>query len=150
MVTRLSLLLFFLSGMFLATCSNEDDCIDSSISFDDFIAGDSSSVEMGEQGLRYIIQEPGTANRPTLDNAVTVNYTGYTTDRDTFDRTNGEPRTFPLRGLIRGWQQGIPLIGAGGRIRLFVPSSIGYGSSGAGGICPNTDLIFDIELVDFE
>ena len=150
MVTRLPLYLLF-SIVLLSTCSEEDDCVDSSLSLDDFIAGDSSSVETGERGLRYTILEAGSPNRPELDNAVTVEYTGYTTDRDTFDATTtGEPRTFPLRSLITGWQLGIPLIGAGGRIRLYVPSALGYGTNSAGNICPNTDLVFDIDLIDFE
>ncbi len=129
--------------------NNEDDCLSSKMTLEDYRTANSIQATEGDRGLYYVIQEPGDSLRPKLTSEVVVNYSGYTTERDTFDRTTGSPRNFRLSGLIAGWQLGIPLIGRGGKIQLFVPSALAYGSSQVGNICPNTDLIFDIELVGF-
>ena len=79
-----------------------------------------------------------------------MRYKGYLPDGTVFDQTPGtETATFPLAGLIRGWQEGIPLLKKGGKGTFFLPSVLGYGSSGSGSIGPNEVLIFEIELVNF-
>ena len=104
----------------------------------------------GERGLYYVIQDPGDSLRPKLTSTVVVNYEGYTTEDETFDETTGSPQQLspsvassPAGSSVFRW------IGTGGRIQLFVPSALAYGPNQAGNICPNTDLIFDIELVGF-
>ncbi len=147
--------LFFLLPLLSLACNQDDDCLDSSISLDQYIADNNLTVEdfsqqTGVEGLRYRILTEGSAEKPTISSTVEVNYVGYTTDRDTFDRTTGTPARFPLANLIRGWQQGIPLIGSGGSIELFVPSVLAYGPNAAGSLCADTDLIFEIELISFQ
>lgn len=137
--------------LLLATgCKKEDDCLGSDLDIVKYLAEKNITATEGESGLFYVIDEPGEAEKPTLQSTVTVNYKGTTTNGDTFDETTTSPATFPLANLIRGWQQGIPLIGKGGKIRLYIPSSQAYGQNTAGDLCANTDLIFDIELVDFQ
>ena len=82
---------------------------------------------------------------------VTIHYTGgLASDGTIFDSSqrsdDSQPVTFPLDMLIAGWQQGIPGMKIGGKRRLYIPSELGYGASGAGSIPPNADLVFDIEL----
>ena len=141
---------FLLLIPFLSTsCAKQDNCTGGSISLDERITMDNVTVSEGENGLRYVILEPGGADKPVLTDSITVNYDGYTTSEDVFDSTNGTPRRLLLSNLIRGWQQGVPLIGEGGRIRLYIPANLGYGANLAGNICANTDLVFEIELVSF-
>lgn len=145
------LLLFGL--LFLAMgCGQDGPCDEALPSLDQYIADRNLNVTEGQEGLRYIIIEEGGAERPSPNATVTVNYTGTLTNDLVFDETNPngmQPIAFPLNGLIRGWQLGIPLVGRGGRVQLFIPSSIGYGNRQAGAICPNSDLVFEIELVNF-
>ena len=101
-------------------------------------------------GLRYQIIEPGGEDKPDADADVVVRYSGMETNDEVFDMSsNPDGVMFNLRRLIPGWQVGIRLIGAGGKIRLFVPSNLAYGPRGTANICPNSDLIFDIDLVSF-
>jgi FKBP-type peptidyl-prolyl cis-trans isomerase len=78
---------------------------------------------------------------------VKVNYSGSLTNGSVFDSGNGV--SFPLANLIIGWQQGIPLVGKSGKIILYLPPSLGYGSSAQNGIPANSIMIFTIDLLDF-
>jgi FKBP-type peptidyl-prolyl cis-trans isomerase FkpA len=99
-------------------------------------------------GLFYIVIDGGTGTAtPGQCNLVAVRYSGKLTNGTVFDQAT-TPQTFPLYNLIPGWRIGIPLIKAGGTIRLFIPPSLGYGSSQVGTIPPNSILIFDIDLVN--
>ena len=98
-------------------------------------------------GLFYVIDNPGTGNKPTACNSVLVNYEGRLTNGDTFDKSTS-PAAFSLTGVIRGFQNGVPLIKTGGKIRLFIPPSLGYGGAAQTSIPANSILIFDVELLD--
>lgn len=94
----------------------------------------------------------GTGATAKVDDTITVKYTGTLTDGTVFDSTakqGGTPATFPLsKGqLIDGWVQGIPGMKIGGKRKLVIPPSLGYGSRSAGTIPPNSTLVFEIELV---
>lgn len=145
--------LLLLPFLFLVTGCGEDDPCDTSLpSIEEYIEANNLDVEEGAEGLFYTILEEGDAERPSPTATVTVNYTGTLTNDVVFDGTpsNGmAPIRFGLDNLIRGWQIGIPLVGRGGRIMLYIPSEIAYGSARIGSICPNSDLIFEIELVNF-
>ncbi len=98
-------------------------------------------------GLYYVIIQPGTSNHPTINSSVNCSYTGYTLDNAVFDE--GSSITFGLYQVIAGWQEGIQLIGKGGKIKLIIPSDLAYGSAGSGSIGPNEVLVFDVTLNDF-
>lgn len=81
---------------------------------------------------------------------VTVHYTGWlATDGTVFDSSvqRGQPATFPLSGVIQGWQEGIPGMQVGGKRRLVIPAELAYGPQGTGGIPPNSALVFEVELI---
>ncbi len=101
-------------------------------------------------GLFYIIDEPGSGGSPNVNSEVLVNYKGYLLDGSVFDETYGTPRTFFLRQVIQGWQIGIPLLQKGGKGRFFIPSYLAYGATSRPGIPPNSILIFETELINFQ
>ncbi len=102
------------------------------------------------RGFYYKIDSLGTGDFiTTLCSTVKVLYKGSLTNGQVFDQTSGSARSFTLSNLIQGWQTGIPLIKKNGKIKLYLPPSLGYGSKGTGGIPGNAILIFEIELVDF-
>ena len=106
-----------------------------------------------ESGIYYIIEKEGDGNHPTLDSKVTAHYHGTLLDGTVFDSSveRGQPADFPLRGVVKGWQEGVPLLSKGGKGKFILPSGLAYGSRSAGAkIKPNSVLIFDIELVDFQ
>lgn len=143
-------LLVLIVVLFTFGCGGEDSCEESLPSIESYIEENQLDVEEGPEGLKYIIQDPGSAGRPVGDARVTVFYEGRLTNDQVFDGNLGRNAIeFTLNRLIRGWQIGIPLVGEGGRVTLFVPAEIGYGGDRVGSICPNSDLIFDIELVSF-
>ncbi|MBL7753029.1 MAG: FKBP-type peptidyl-prolyl cis-trans isomerase [Chitinophagaceae bacterium] len=99
------------------------------------------------RGFFYVIINPGGSDKPSVCDDVKVNYVGRFLNGTVFDQANGA--SFGLQKLIVGWQEGIPLIGAGGKIRLYLPPTLAYGSSGSGSIPANSNLIFDIDLLGF-
>lgn len=141
-----------LASLVTLSCSKEDQmAIDEEI-ITNFIAeyGDEFNgheAQRTESGLYYVIEEPGSADRPTIQDEVTVSYIGLFSDATIFDV--GNDITFPLSNVILGWQEGIPLFGKGGEGWLLIPSHLGYGNTFRPGIPPNSVLIFQIELTDF-
>jgi len=98
-------------------------------------------------GLYYVVTEAGSASHPSISSRVTVDYKGYFLDGSVFDE--GTDVSFPLAGVIQGWQEGLQLIGAGGKIKLLIPSALAYGPDGYGSIPPNAVLGFDVTLNSF-
>ena len=100
--------------------------------------------EVTESGLQYKIIEPGNDNHPADQDTVWVNYKGTLINGDVFDQ-NDDIR-FTLNRVVKGWQEGMKLIGEGGKIQLAIPSDLGYGTYGNRGIEPNSVLLFDVTL----
>ena len=103
----------------------------------------------------FIITEEGDGVNPPVGSKVKVHYSGTLLDGTKFDSSydRGEPFTFELGvgQVIKGWDEGIALLSKGSKGVLYIPSTLAYGSNGAGGIIPpNAVLIFEVELVDFE
>ena len=98
-------------------------------------------------GLYYEILNPGADISPSVCSAIAVTYKGTLTDGTVFDQST-TPRTFSLITLIEGWKKGLLQLKKGGKIRLYVPPSLGYGSSPNGAIPANSILLFDIDLLD--
>lgn len=101
-------------------------------------------------GLQYKVITPGKGKSPTADDTVVANYRGTLINGEEFDSSykRGQPATFPLRGVIKGWQEALPLMKEGAKWQIFVPSQLAYGpNSPSPAIGPNATLIFEIELV---
>lgn len=106
-----------------------------------------------ESGLQYLVLEKGTGDvHPAANSKVEVHYHGTLIDGTVFDSSveRGEPITFGLNQVIKGWQEGLQYMVVGEKIRLFVPSTLGYGKNGTGPIPPASVLIFDVELLDIQ
>ncbi len=99
-------------------------------------------------GLQYIISEPGSAEKPGPRDTVYVHYKGTLLDGTVFDevKPEAESAVLTLNRVISAWTEGIQLIGEGGKIKLFVPASLGYGERNMGVIPANSTLIFDVQL----
>lgn len=102
-----------------------------------------------DDGFYYKITESGAGSSPSLCSSVSIFYTGSLTDGTIFDGTTAVPASFTLNQLISGWQLAVPLLKKGGRMMLYLPPSLAYGSRSTGPIPANSVLIFDIKLADF-
>jgi FKBP-type peptidyl-prolyl cis-trans isomerase len=100
-------------------------------------------------GIYYEIISAGTGATPTINSKVSVTYTGKLLNGTQFDQATA-PISFSLAQVIEGWQIGIPLIQKGGRIKLIIPSSYGYGCNGYSPIPGNAVLFFDVTLTDVQ
>lgn len=116
-------------------------------------------VKKTPSGLLYKIVKPGKGKHPTMDSTVVVNYTGKLIDGREFDSSyrRNEPATFPLLYVIKGWSEGLQLIGQGGELKLVVPPELAYGEQslpahgeGSAPIPSQSTLVFDIKLIKIE
>ena len=104
-------------------------------------------------GLQYKVLEQGKGKSPTSEDKVVAHYTGKLLDGTVFDSSveRGEPATFPVSGVIKGWQEALPMMKEGAKWQLVIPANLAYGDRGIGNIIgPNEALMFDIELVSIE
>src|SRR6185369_4127797 len=104
-------------------------------------------------GLAYTDLVKGAGAAPTSGKNVTVHYTGWLEDGKKFDSSvdRGQPFVFRIGAgeVIPGWDEGVMSMKVGGKRKLIIPSQLGYGASGAGGVIPpNATLIFEVELLD--
>jgi FKBP-type peptidyl-prolyl cis-trans isomerase len=146
-------------AVFFAGCTKDEGC--SPVPVDNekaVLEAFNTSIGMAatrhSTGFFYEIMAPGSSTKPIQSSTVYVRYKGTFLDGKVFDQqTNPGLTGFVLNNLIDAWKYAIPLIGKGGKIRISVPSALGYGclgeSRGAVVIPPNTPLYFEIELVDF-
>lgn len=107
-------------------------------------------VKVLPSGLQYKVIKEGTGKMPKADDTVTVNYRGTLIDGTEFDSSykRGEPATFPVKGVIKGWTEALQLMKAGSKWQLFIPSELAYGEQSAGRVIePNSTLIFEVELL---
>ena len=110
-------------------------------------------VKETPSGLQYKIIKEGTGAFPKPTDKVTVNYRGKLIDGKVFDASydRGEPVSFPLNQVIKGWTEGLQLLKPGGKAELYIPSDLAYGDRGAGQtIPPGSTLIFEVELIKVE
>ena len=110
-------------------------------------------VKVTETGLQYEVLTPALGIKPTPTDTVTCHYEGRLIDGTVFDSSyrRGEPASFPLQGVIRGWTEGLQLMSIGSKFRFFIPFDLAYGAQGAGGsIPPYAALVFDVELLGIE
>jgi len=112
-----------------------------------------SGFDKTNSGLRYKILKKGDGNKATKGNTVSVHYEGSLTNGQVFDSSyqRKQPIDFQLGTgqVIPGWDEGISMLKVGDKARFVIPSELGYGSAGAGGVIPpNATLVFDVELME--
>ena len=113
------------------------------------VAAPPANAQRSSSGLAWRVLKPGTGRRhPRPNSEVTVHYTGWTTKGEKFDssRDRGQPATFTLDGVIRGWTEGVQMMVEGEERRFWIPANLAYGDPPAPGK-PGGMLVFDIELV---
>ena len=106
-----------------------------------------NNADSTASGIVYLIQDSGSDVRATDDrDTVKVNYRGTLIDGKEFDKNEGIE--FPLNRVIRGWTEGMKLVGEGGKITLVIPANLAYGERGPREIGANSTLIFDVDLLE--
>ncbi|KAF4515936.1 hypothetical protein B566_EDAN000173 [Ephemera danica] len=121
------------------------------------MSGSESSASEGKEittssGLQYVDQVVGTGDTAKAGQTVSVHYTGWLTNGKKFDSSvdRGQPFSFRLGvgQVIKGWDEGVQGMNIGGKRKLTIPSNLGYGARGAGGLIPpHATLVFDVELL---
>lgn len=160
-----SLLTFIASFLFLAGCGSSlkkelvanpttQEDKDKNAIIEYAMTNGWKNVQSTESGIYYTLENPGDGNgSPSMTDQITAHYHGTLLNGDVFDSSvdRGQPFSFKLGGVVKGWQQSIPLLSKGGKGKFLIPSGLAYGSRGSGGkIPPNSPLMFEIELIDFE
>jgi FKBP-type peptidyl-prolyl cis-trans isomerase FkpA len=112
-----------------------------------------AAAEKGAQrtasGLVYSELKAGTGDSPTPTDTVKVNYEGRLMDGTVFDSSRGQPATFPLRGVIKCWTEGLQLMKVGSKAKLVCPADIAYGDGGSPPLIkPGAPLVFEVELLE--
>lgn len=119
---------------------------------DKFLAENSTTegVVTRPSGLQYKVLKAGAGDKPKLDQLVVVRYEGRRVDGVVFDGTSeGRAATFPLKGLIKGWREGLSFMPKGAEWELYIPANLAYGATSPTELIPaNSTLIFKVELVD--
>jgi FKBP-type peptidyl-prolyl cis-trans isomerase FklB len=106
-----------------------------------------------ESGLQYEIITEGNGEKPTINDVVTTHYHGSLIDGNVFDSSvyRGQPASFPVNGVIKGWTEALQLMAVGSKWKLYVPYDLAYGEQGAGqAIAPYSTLIFEVELLEIK
>lgn len=112
--------------------------------------GKRKGVTTTASGLQYEVLKEGTGPKPAVTDSVSVHYHGTLIDGKVFDSSveRGEPASFPLQGVIKGWTEGLQLMPVGSKWRFYIPSGLAYGDQAQGDdIPPGSTLIFDVELL---
>ena len=117
----------------------------------EFLDDNGLIAQSTDSGLHYIIEDEGEGTEyPESDSDVTLYYIGSLLDGTVFDGSGSNPVTFNLQQVIPGWQEGIQLFKKDAKGILIIPSQLAYGTQGIGPIPPNSVLVFNVEIVDFE
>ena len=120
---------------------------------EDFLAANKKKkgVQTLKNGIQYKVIKKGKGAKPKASDSVVAHYKGTLIDGTEFDSSykRGQPATFGVGQVIQGWQEVLPLMAAGSKWQVFIPSDLAYGPRGAGpNIGPNETLVFDIELLE--
>jgi FKBP-type peptidyl-prolyl cis-trans isomerase FklB len=103
-------------------------------------------------GLQYKVLTPGSGPKPTAADSVVCNYRGTLLDNTEFDSSykRGQPATFPVSGVIKGWTEALQLMPVGSKWQLFIPADLAYGERAQGPIGPNATLVFELEVLSIQ
>jgi FKBP-type peptidyl-prolyl cis-trans isomerase FklB len=109
-------------------------------------------VKTTASGLQYRIIKAGTGVKPSASDTVKVHYEGSLINGTVFDSSikRGEPVSFPVGGVIKGWTEALQIMPEGSKWQLFIPSDLAYGPGGNRNIGPNEVLLFDVELLEVQ
>lgn len=111
--------------------------------------GKKEGVVTTPSGLQYQVITEGSGPKPTATDKVKATYKGELINGTVFDDSKGQPREFPVGGVVKGWQEALPMMATGSKWKLFVPPALGYGPMQRGPVIePNSVLVFEIELVE--
>ncbi len=121
----------------------------------DFLANNANrpGVMTTPSGLQYeVLKNSADQTRPTIASTVTCHYKGTLIDGTPFDSSieRGAPATFPLANVIRGWQEGLPLMTIGSKFKFYIPADLAYGDNAPPNIGPGQTLIFEVELLGIQ
>lgn len=134
-----------------SSCVNDDTAEDNLEKGNEYLEQNAKKpgVTVTSSGLQYEILNKGTGTRsPKATDKVVCNYEGRLINGTVFDgTTKGNPATFPLNQVIKGWTEGLQLMHEGDTYRFTIPYHLGYGVNGYGPIPPYSVLIFDVELI---
>jgi FKBP-type peptidyl-prolyl cis-trans isomerase FklB len=110
-------------------------------------------VKTTPSGLQYEVLKQGDGAKPVATDKVNVHYHGTLINGKVFDSSvqRGEPITFGVQEVIKGWTEGLQLMSVGSKFKFYIPSELAYGDSGAGpDIGPGETLVFEVELLKIE
>jgi len=114
--------------------------------------GKKEGIKTLPSGLEYKVVTEGSGKMPKPEDTVKVHYKGTLIDGTEFDSSyrRGQPSTFKVKGVIKGWTEALQLMKEGSKWQLFIPPELGYGERGAGPVPPNSALIFEVELLSIQ
>ena len=141
---------FIVLALFVSSCGEKQVVTQTrldQLAIEKYLTDNHLEAQFTSSGLYYIITTAGSSEKPASDASITVGYVGKLINGTIFDQSTSF--TGDLNQMIEGWKEGIPFIGAGGKIKLLIPSSLGYGSQATGKIPSNSVLIFDVTLHSF-
>jgi peptidylprolyl isomerase len=147
-----------ITGAAIAACNDEPpppvkEDPDAAFAAPSDVAAAPSDAQRTASGLASKVLQAGTgADKPRAWDSVQVNYTGWTTDGKMFDSSvmRGEPTTFGLERVIKGWTEGVQLMVEGEKTRFWIPSALAYGDTPKRPGAPAGPLVFDIELLSVQ
>lgn len=149
------ILLLFVALSVVSACKKKKTCDENTTkapeaevtSLRNYLTANSIVAKEDARGFFYIITDSVFGSKPTTCDNIRIAYKGTLLNGSVFDQSNSA--VFTLSNLIAGWQQALPLIGIGGSIKIYLPPTLGYGSSASGSIPANSNLIFEIDLLGF-
>jgi FKBP-type peptidyl-prolyl cis-trans isomerase FkpA len=110
--------------------------------------GKAPGVVTTPSGLQYLVLQKGQGASPTDSDVALINYVGKLTDGTVFDQSQ-QPTPMPVAGVVPGFSEALKLMNKGGKYRIWIKPSLGYGEKATGPIPANSVLAFDVELLDF-
>lgn len=157
-VEKILICFLLLAAMMILACSQKETTSPDikkggDVQMDKGAAGQSDKMVTTPSGLQYEDIVPGSGASPSAGKKVIVHYTGWLTDGKKFDSSvdRNQPFSFQIGAgeVIKGWDEGVMSMKIGGKRKLIIPASLGYGAAGAGGVIPaNATLVFEVILLD--